>query len=205
MKIAILSVIAMTILGCASIISGTTDQISFSSNVDPVNVYIDGLKVGETPLKVDVQKKVGLGRVVRFEKAGYKTQEFNLRNKFDAVAVLDISSVIVSGGIDVLTGALMEYSPKTYHIEMVDDNEVIHGDQKKQIEFAAFVLTNADVIKKNIAEGEGEALDSLIKLATNGASSYKFSKWLIDNTQSILSSESPEALLTKIRSSGMTP
>ncbi|MDH5389315.1 MAG: PEGA domain-containing protein [Gammaproteobacteria bacterium] len=185
--------------------SGTSDEITFSTNADPVRVYIDGLNVGETPLKVAVEKKVGKGRVVRLEKDGYKTEEFNLRNKFDTVAILDITSVITSGGIDVITGALMEYSPKQYHVEMLKDNQVALVGHSKQIQFASFVLTNAEPIKENLAVGGGEALDALILLVTSGKSSYKFSKWLTDNTQVILSAETSESLLTKLRSSGMTP
>ena len=205
MKFNTLMLILIMLTGCATIISGTTDDISFSTNAEPVKVYVDGLYVGDTPLKVAVEKKVGEGRLVRFEKAGYKTQEFNLKNRFDAVAILDIFSVVTSGGIDVLTGAIMEYSPKEYHVEMLEDGQVILENHSKQIQFASFVLTNAEVIKENLAAGGGEALDALLLLVNPGHSSYKFTKWLTDNTESILSTESPEALLTKIRSSGMTP
>jgi len=205
MKFSTLILIAIILTGCATIFSGTSDEISFSTNADPVRVYIDGLNVGETPLKIAVEKKVGLGRAVRFEKADYKTQEFNLKNKFDPVAILDITSVITSGGIDVLTGAMMEYSPKQYHIEMLKDNQKILENHSKQIQFASFVLTSADAIKENLASGGGEALDALLMLVNSGQSSFKFTKWLTDNRQSIFATESPEALLTKIRSSGMTP
>jgi len=205
MKFNILILISMILTGCATMFSGTSDEITFSTNADPVRVYIDGLNVGETPLKVAVEKKVGKGRVVRLEKDGYKTEEFNLRNKFDTVAILDITSVITSGGIDVITGALMEYSPKQYHVEMLKDNQVALVGHSKQIQFASFVLTNAEPIKENLAVGGGEALDALILLVTSGKSSYKFSKWLTDNTQVILSAETSESLLTKLRSSGMTP
>ena len=205
MKFNILMLISIILSGCATIFSGTSDEISFSTNVDPVIVYIDGLNVGKTPLKVAVEKKAGRGRLVRFEKAGYKTEEFNLKNKFDTVAILDITSVITSGGIDVLTGAIMEYSPRQYHIEMLKDDQALLGRQSKQLQFASFVLTNADAIKQNLANGGGEALDALLFLVNPVQPSFKFSKWLTNNTQSLLSAKSPEALLIKIRASGMTP
>ncbi len=199
----LLMVIFFTV--CATLISGTSDEITFTSNVDPVKVYIEGLYVGKTPLRVEIEKKVGVGRLIRFEKKGYKTQEFNLKNRFDTVAILDISSIIVSAGIDILSGALMEYSPKQYHIEMIADEEKAIDNQNKQIQFASFILINSEAIKKNITIGSGEFLDSLIELATSGNSPYKFSKWISDNTDSILNTESPEKLLSKIRSSGLTP
>lgn len=205
MKFNTLILFSIILTGCATIFSGTSDEISFSTNADPVKVYIDGLNVGDTPLKIAVEKKIGEGRVVRLEKPGYKTQEFNLKNKFDAVAILDITSVITSGGIDVLTGAMMEYSPKQYHIEMLEDNQATSGRHSEQIQFASFVLTNAEAIKENLAVGGGEALDALLLLVNSGQPSYKFSKWLTNNTKLILSAETPEALLTRVRSSGMTP
>jgi len=205
MKFIILVLISVVLVGCATIISGTSDEISFSTNVDPVRVYIDGLNVGKTPLSVAVEKKAGKGRVVRFEKAGYKTQEFNLKNKFDTVAILDVTSVITSGGVDVITGAIMEYDPKLYHVEMLENDKTLTKGQSNQIQFAAFVLTNADAIKENLAKGGGEAINTLLLLANSSQHSFKFANWLANNTQSILATESPEALLTKIRSSGMTP
>lgn len=193
------------IAGCATIISGTTDEISFTSNADPVKVYIDGFKVGETPLKVDVEKKAGEGRLVRFEKDGYETQQFKLRNKVDWVIVSDISSIIVSGGIDVLSGAIMEYSPKQYHIEMVRTADATSEMGSMQIKFASYVLTMSDDIQANLAAGSGPALEALLDLVGQGRSTYKFSVWLGENTQKLISAKTPEELLTMLRSSGLTP
>lgn len=205
MRIFLVSIIIAMLSGCATIISGTSDEISFSSNADPVKVYIDGLHVGTTPLKVNVDKKAGEGRLARFEKDGYETQEFNLRNKIDWIIVSDISSIIVSGGIDVLSGAIMEYSPKQYHIEMIEKSAPKAALIPKQIQFASFVLTMSDEIKENLVSGGGPALESLISMVGQGQSSYKFSMWLGENTQKLLSASSPEQFLTILRSSGLTP
>lgn len=205
MKRVAIFLIIIFMAGCATIISGTTDEISFTSNADPVKVYIDGFKVGETPLKVDVEKKAGEGRLVRFEKEGYETQEFKLRNKVDWIIVSDISSVIISGGIDVLSGAIMEYSPKQYHIEMVKKADAGSEMGSRQIKFASFVLIMSDDIQANLAAGSGPALEGLLELVGQGQSTYKFSVWLGENTQKLLSAKTPEELLTMLRSSGLTP
>lgn len=205
MKFSALLLFSALLSGCATIISGTSDKIFFSTNHDPVRVYIDGLNVGKTPLEVVVEKKAGKGRLVRLEKTGYQTQEFNLKNKFDTVAILDVTSIVTSGGVDVLTGAIMEYSPKKYHIEMLEDDQLISINQSKQIKFASFVLTNSETIKENLATGNGEALNTLLLLVNTGQSSFKFSQWLNNNLQEILAADSPEALLTRLRSSGLTP
>lgn len=205
MRFTALVLLSVTLSGCATIISGTYDELSFGTNVDPVRVYIDGLSVGSTPLQTIVQKKAGNNRMVRFEKAGYQTQEFALRNRLDPVAILDVTSILTSGGVDLITGALMEYDPKQYHIEMLEDNEEILTDRSKQIQFASFVLTFANSLKENLARGGGESLDALLLQVKLGHSSFEFTKWLADNTDAILATESPEALLVIIRSSGMTP
>lgn len=205
MRTFIILIFLSALTGCATIISGTTNEISFSSNVDPVDVYIDGLKVGKTPLKVDVDKKAGEGRPVRFEKDGYEQQEFKLRNRVDWIVVSDISSIIVSGGIDVLSGAIMEYSPRQYHVEMKEKSSPETGSLSRQVQFASFVLVMSDEIKRNLALGSGPALESLVSLVGKDQSSYKFSVWLGENRENLLSTETPEQFLSILRSSGLTP
>lgn len=205
MRLITLVFLGMILAGCATIFTGTSDEITFNSNVDPVKVYVDGLYVGDTPLKVPVDRQIGEGRLVQFKKDGYATQEFHLRNKFNWISISDVSSIIVSGGVDVLTGAIMQYSPTQYHIEMLQEKVSTSADAEKKIRFASFVLTHADDIKLDLASGSGTTLDTLTKFANEGVSSFKFVKWITDNTQELLATKDAEHLLTVLRSSGMTP
>lgn len=187
--------------GCATLFTGTTDVINFTSNADQVRVYIGGRFVGKTPLTTPVKRSIGEGPRIKFEKEGYGTQEFNLEKEFNWVSVLDISSVITSGGIDVLTGAVMKYSKDSYHVEMIPDKRTSMDERQRQLKFANFVLLNADKIRADLASGGGEYSRSLASLAT----AEGFDSWLLSRQKSLISASDPELLLTKLRQSHMTP
>lgn len=201
-----LFIVAAFITGCATIFTGTSDTVSFSSNADPVRVFIGGRNVGTTPLTIEVNRQTRKGPLVRFEKEGYGTQEFFLEQQFNWVSVLDISSILTSGGIDVLTGAIMEYSPKQYHIEMLSTKQTSIYDRKRQIEFARFVLFNAHNIQKDIASGGGEYSNTLATIIDPTSSNNKyFDNWVAGNKKILASSTSPEQLLITLRTSHISP
>ncbi|MEJ2566880.1 MAG: PEGA domain-containing protein [Gammaproteobacteria bacterium] len=192
--------------GCATLFTGTTDTIKFSSNVDPVRVYIGGRFVGKTPLTTTVKREIGQGPRVKFEKEGYGTQEFYLEKEFNWVSVLDISSVVTSGGIDVLTGAVVKYSKHSYHVEMIHSSRTSLIDRQRQIKFANFVLLNADRIRTDLARDGGEYAHSLVSLAVaNETNSNEFETWLLNQKRSLISASNPESLLKELRQSHMTP
>lgn len=160
--------VALTLLnGCASIFTGTTDKVTFDSNVPGVRVTIDGEYKGETPVTLTLSRNFMNGPEfkAKFEKAGYQTQEFQLKHEFNTVAVLDITSIPTSGGIDLLTGALMKFSPTEYHVQMRK-----HGvaDAERSLRLYRYALVNYRNVQMDISRGGGEYLDSLAS-ALSGA------------------------------------
>lgn len=207
-RIAILiaSIAILLTAGCATLFTGTTDTIKFSSNVDPVRVYIGGRFVGKTPLTTTVKREIGQGPRIKFEKEGYGTQEFYLEKEFNWVSVLDISSVVTSGGVDVLTGAVVKYSKDSYHVEMIPNSRTSLLERQRQIKFANFVLLNADSIRTDLARDGGEYAHSLVSLAVaDETNSIEFETWLLNQKRSLVSASNPELLLEEIRQSHMTP
>lgn len=197
--------IVLLMSGCATIFSGTTDTISFSTNVDPVRVYIGGRFVGTTPLTTTVHRAIGEGPQVKFEKEGYGTQAFSLEKEFNWVSVLDVSSLLTSGGIDVLSGAIMKYSKDRYHVEMIPGSARLE-DGQRQIAFAKFVLLNADNIRADLARDGGEYLETLSAWRmTDNTSPGIFKFWLTFHKDELISSYNPEALLATLRQSELTP
>ena len=65
--------------GCASIVKGRLQDVSFQSTPEGASVIVDGRTIGKTPLTVNMQKKKG--QVVVFEKAGYKPFTFSLETR----------------------------------------------------------------------------------------------------------------------------
>src|SRR2546428_4708677 len=107
--------------GCATIFTGTTDTLKFDANVPGVRLTIDGEYKGELPLTLTMSRNFMNGQQfkAKFEAAGHEIQEVQLKREFNYVAILDITSIPTSGGIDLLTGSLMKFSPDEYHVPMV--------------------------------------------------------------------------------------
>jgi len=153
--------------GCATIFTGTRDTLTFDSNVPGVRLTLDGQYRGELPLTLDMSRNFTGGQqfVAKFEKEGYATQEFRLNRDFNAVAILDVTSPITSGGIDVLTGSLLKFSPRDYHVQMLPaGGSAQSAEFRRSVDLQGFALTNYLVIQKDIARGGGENLATLAAL-----------------------------------------
>jgi hypothetical protein len=147
--------------GCATIFTGTSDVLSFDANVPGVRLTLDGRYQGELPLSAEVSRNFVGGRrfLAKFEKEGYETQQFELTREFNAVAILDISSTIISGGVDVLTGALMKFSPRDYHVQMLEAGHSASSPEfQRSLQLYRFALTNHRKLRTDIARGGGDYL-----------------------------------------------
>jgi len=115
-KYVFLLVVAGLVLtsGCASIIKGTSQTVTFNSDPDDVTVIIDGKKFGVTPLSVKL-KKSKYSNVI-FMKKGYKSRPLALQSRFDGVALINIAWDL--GTTDLITGAIYEYNPSSYYVEL---------------------------------------------------------------------------------------
>ena len=72
MKTSLLLSLAALLLtsSCATILSGTREEILFTSEPSGVKIIMDGYTVGKTPIMLDVRRNLG-GRWVAFELEGY--------------------------------------------------------------------------------------------------------------------------------------
>lgn len=161
----------MLLDGCASIFTGTKDTLTFDTNVPGVRVSIDGEYKGETPLTVTMSRNFMNGPEfkAKFEKAGYQTQEFPLKREFNTIAILDVTSIPTSGGIDLLTGSLMRFSPNDYHVQMLKNGQSTSSSEvERSTRLYRYALTNYHNVQMDISHGGGEYLDSLAS-ALSGA------------------------------------
>ena len=103
--------------GCATLFTGSSDNIIFESDPSGAEIVIDGLVVGRTPTTVSV-KRPGLGdKQVTLRLDGYSPVTFTLTKSFNTIAILNLSNVF-GWGIDVLTGAVMKYDKQLYNVDM---------------------------------------------------------------------------------------
>lgn len=101
---------------CATIFSGTRDEILFTSEPSDVKLVMDGYTVGKTPIMLDVRRNLD-GRWVTFELEGYESQHIKLEADFNAVSVLNLACLIC-WGVDLATGAATRYSQPSMLVEM---------------------------------------------------------------------------------------
>jgi hypothetical protein len=102
---------------CASIIDGTKQKVSFSSNPSNADVTIDGRAVGKTPLTEDLSKKDT--HSVKINLAGYHPYEMTLIRKVNSWVW---GNIVFGGfiglGVDALTGGLYELTPTQVNADL---------------------------------------------------------------------------------------
>ena len=114
----VISIFAVT--GCASIMKGTSQVLTFTSEPEGATVIIDGKEFGKTPL--DIKLKKNKYSNVMFKKEGYKSRSAIIEKQFDGIALINVFWDLST--TDLITGAIFEYSPSQYYIELkkaVDD------------------------------------------------------------------------------------
>ncbi len=166
-----LAAASAALAGCATIFTGTTDTLSFSANVPDVRLTVDGQYLGQLPITLPMSRNFVGGRqfIARFEREGYVPQEFKLSREFNAVAILDITSIPTSGGVDVLTGALLKFSPTEYHVQMLKVGQAATAAEFRRVTAVyRYALVNYREIQKDLARGGGERLASLAAVVSAG-------------------------------------
>jgi len=115
--------LAILLAGCATIISGTKQDVSINSNPDGADIQIKtggGLTVfsGSTPANCKLPRNKEYTVVVRM--VGYKDQELYINREFNAWFVGNLlCGGIVGIVIDAVDGAMWNLDPDMIHVELV--------------------------------------------------------------------------------------
>lgn len=121
MKLKFLTIIGLATLflsGCASIISGTSQDLTFNSNPEGAKIYLDGKIVGITPFTFAAKKNKYDS--MRIEKKGFVSINRDLNKSFDGVAAINILWDLST--TDAITGAIYKYDENSYFIEMTPES-----------------------------------------------------------------------------------
>ena len=201
--LAFLPLAALVLNGCATIFTGTQDTLTFNANVPGVKLTVDGQYKGELPLTLVMSRNFVGGQqfIATFERPGYATQEFKLTREFNAVAILDVTSIPTSGGIDVLTGALMKFSPKDYHVQMLKDGHKASApDFQRVTGVYRYVLMNHRGLQKDLARGGGEHLLAFAAAVCGGdaAGIVAVADASLRNAPALVRAETPHELIDRI-------
>ncbi len=158
--------IAMHVSACASIVTGSHQEVTFNSNPDDAIVHLNGRVLGKTPITTSLKKKPG--QTLVFDKEGYQPLTMELETRMNSW----FWGNIVLGGVigsttDGLSGAVNEYSPSQYMVTLqpagassLETNTAISARQKRK----DYVVRNYDQIVIDLAKGTGEYLSSLLSL-----------------------------------------
>ncbi|MFT7290050.1 MAG: hypothetical protein ACI9RY_000627 [Reinekea sp.] len=119
MKLLITALAISLLASCATIISGTYQDLSFDSSPQGAEVYLDNVLVGNTPFVFEAEKNVYT--MFRIEKDGYRTVQRETKRSFDVVTLLGLPFYAFPITADAITGAVYEYNPGSYFIELQPD------------------------------------------------------------------------------------
>lgn len=101
---------------CATIFTGTKDQISFNSTPSGAVIYKDGVELCTTPCSYKVKRSLS-DTDIEIKLDGYETRLITLDTEFNVVSVINLGNLF-GWGIDALSGAVMKYDRKSYEISL---------------------------------------------------------------------------------------
>ena len=162
-----------TIAGCATIIDGTKEQMTFVSDPKGAIVSINGKKVGVTPITLLLPKETETK--VTFEKEGYATQTITLGTNVNGWGIWGNLLLGGVGGIfstttDATSGALHEYELNSYYINLTKESDALSSNintsknDNNKSEIKKFIIISYRNLIADISNGHGEYLDSLLSL-----------------------------------------
>ncbi len=112
-----LLLVGVSASGCATIFTGTHDEVTIRSEPEGATIYIDGLEEGQTPATLDIKRPGVTKTEVTLRLDGYEPTTFVLRKEFNAVSVINLACVLC-WAVDVATGAVTKYRPSGYDVEL---------------------------------------------------------------------------------------
>jgi hypothetical protein len=162
-------VLGFTLVGCATIISGSDQLLTVNSNVQGAEVYLNDQMLGTTPLSVSVKR--GQEGILRVQAEGHQPYQVALNRDINTVFFVNILSGGVFGSTtDYSTGAMYKYEPSTFFASL-QPGQLSMAERRsweRREGLRAYVLMNHQAIVTDLAAGEGEHMDVLASLLAVG-------------------------------------
>lgn len=162
-KIALFSVLALT--ACGTLFNGSSQDMSFDSNVKDVTIYINGIKACKTPCVYPIERSSSTVVAVA-KKEGYEDQQQILKSSFSTVSILNLT-FYPSWLTDVATGGMWQYRHDGVYIDM-EKSTTKHAELQKikqNVATRRFALYNYGELKIEAAKGQqGEYITAISEL-----------------------------------------
>ena len=121
LSLCILALGVLPITNCAAMLKGTSEDVSFSSEPSGIEVFVNCVSMGSTPLRLKLASKDVY--TIEFKRDGFETKSYRINNNIGAVwIVLDIIAGFVPILIDAATGAWYELDQKNINAIMENNN-----------------------------------------------------------------------------------
>jgi hypothetical protein len=101
--------------GCATIITGSAQQMTVSSQPPGARVFVDGAYTGVTPMTLML--KTERDHAVTLQHEGYQDTISPVTREFNPIAALNLFGV-VCWVVDLATGALWRFPPNAIYVAM---------------------------------------------------------------------------------------
>ena len=180
--------------GCATLFSQKEDTITIKTEPPGAEVYEGTTPLGTTPLTHTFKRDTFKQIKVNIRKEGFKTGELELRRTLDKTALWNLGYILTTGGItswgiDATTGAMIEYDPKSYYIDLEPINRAPTLSERGRRNRMAFVLFNHHRLKSDIARGEGEYLSAYYRISDTAEPYRTFLQRIRKEAPALLSKE----------------
>ena len=148
MKKVVLMMIVFTAFiftSCATILSGTSDEINFTSDPKGADIMLDGLKVGKTPATVSI-KRPGFGnKEITIKLDGYEDRTFMLQKQFNTMTICNLANW-AGWIIDIITGSIMKYSKTNYDLDL--DPKAFNLNELEKDQLGRYIVP--DIYKRSV-------------------------------------------------------
>ncbi len=153
---------------CGTVISGSTQNISFNSNVRQVQIFVNGeLVCNSVPCSAEIDRASG-SLMIMARARGYEDNIMNIRSQINTTSFFNFFSIYF-WTTDLATGSIWKYSRDGIYINMRRAG-MQYGEAekfKKDSAIRHFVLHNYPELRTEAYKGENgeyvQALSSLTK------------------------------------------
>lgn len=185
---------------CATVFSDSSDTIRFDSSPSGADVFLNGEKIGRTPLNQTFIRDTFDKKTVQIIKPGYKEKSFTLQKKLNKVSFINFT-FWPSWITDALSGNMIEYAPNSYQIFLEphskESMEKLSATDKEKL---LFILSHYQPLLGDIAQGRGEHLKNLWQLEDTTHLSYDdYLKKLRNHTPELIQTQRGHELYAKIQ------
>src|SRR6185369_8834351 len=116
LTIALLAVCAVTSGGCATSFTGTSQQLTVSSNPTGARVFVNGSYFGITPVAVLLKTRRDYSIILQHD--GFQDSTARVARQFNPVALLNVFSVLC-WVVDLSSGAIWRLDRSSLYVTMV--------------------------------------------------------------------------------------